>query len=121
MYKNFAGKAWGCNTKILFRMYTAIVRPIITYALVAWSKRTKLATARNLPNVQILACVCITEAMSTRPIAAIEAVLNLASLHNIVKRITFRMIKEGTTMYRSQSSDQTWHMSRGHMSKNSAL
>lgn len=52
------------------------MRLIITYASVAWSQRTNLATARNnlSSKVQRLACICITAALRTYPTAAIEVV-----------------------------------------------
>ncbi|XP_047987119.1 uncharacterized protein LOC125226977 [Leguminivora glycinivorella] len=77
-----AGNRWGLKPKIALWLYTAIVRPIVSYASVAWHKKTlqKVAVAR-LSSLQRTACSIVTGAMSSSPTAALEALLNLSPLH----------------------------------------
>jgi ribonuclease HI len=75
-------KTWGVTPKIALWMYTAITRPIITYAAIVWWRNCDKSNVRNkLTRLQRLACLNITGAMSTTPTAALEVLLNLAPLH----------------------------------------
>jgi len=47
VYRNIAGKTWGCNPSILRWMSTMIVRPMITYGAVVWYRKTELTTTRK--------------------------------------------------------------------------
>ena len=94
--RSIAGKKWGCSPKILLWIYTAIVRPMITYGAVIWAERTQLSTqARELHKLQRLACVCISGAMRTCPTASLEVLLGLTPLHLHIqmqaRRSIFRM------------------------------
>lgn len=66
VFKNFGGKNWECNPRILRWMYTAIVGPFITYKIVASGSGASLNRTRSNPSkIQRLACVYITGAMGT--------------------------------------------------------
>lgn len=108
--------------KILLWMCTMIVRLIVTYESIAWSKRTNSAIARNnLSKEQRLISVCLT--MKTCRTAFIEVVFDLVLLHIAVegaaKRTMLIKIKERTIRHRFQSSkvDQTWYMPWDDVSK----
>ncbi len=80
------GKTWGITPRAAHWLYTAIVRPIITYAaLVWWPKADQVQARKLLGRVQRLACACITGAMTTTSSAALDALLNLRPLHIHVK------------------------------------
>lgn len=84
--KRLAGIHWGLCPKNMFWLYTAVVRPIITYVCVIWHSKTKQKTCRSkLDSLQRLACLIITGAMSTTPTAAMEAVLSLPPLYTHVQ------------------------------------
>lgn len=77
-----AGNRWGLKPKIALWMYTAIVRPMVSYASVAWYKKaTQKQTVAKLGSLQRIACVIATGALSSSPTAALEAMLNLTPLH----------------------------------------
>lgn len=77
-----AGNRWGLQPKIALWLYTAIVRPMVSYASVAWyRKTTQKTTIARLGSLQRTACVIVTGAMSTSPTAALEAMLNLPPLN----------------------------------------
>ncbi|XP_063381255.1 uncharacterized protein LOC134667773 [Cydia fagiglandana] len=77
-----AGNRWGLKPKIALWLYTSIVRPIVSYASVAWyRKTTQKVTVMKLGSLQRTACVIVTGAMSSSPTAALEAILNLPPLH----------------------------------------
>ncbi|XP_055850655.1 uncharacterized protein LOC129915201 [Episyrphus balteatus] len=83
--RRLANKSWGCKPNILRWMYTMMVRPIITYGAVVWHKRTELVTTKKTLNkVQRLACLCITGSMRTCPTAAMEVILHLTPLHEVI-------------------------------------
>jgi hypothetical protein len=59
-------KTWGLKPQIVHWLYTAIVRPMITYgSLIWWPKVSQRKAATKLSSVQRLTCLCITAAMET--------------------------------------------------------
>jgi len=79
--RRMLGKNWGLQPKMMFWMYTAIIRPIITYASVVWWCKVEQITVRErLGSLQRMACLCITGAMSTAPTRALEVILDLTPL-----------------------------------------
>jgi len=62
-------------------MYTAIIRPSLTYAAVVWWPRVNLKRAsRKLEHLQRLACLYITGALRTTPTKALEIIVDLLPL-----------------------------------------
>jgi hypothetical protein len=67
---------------VIYWIYTAVVRLIITYAATIWWPRVKLKTSQaELGKLQRMACLGITGAMRTDPTAAMEVLLGLPPLH----------------------------------------
>jgi hypothetical protein len=62
---------------VIYWIYTAVVRPIVTYAVTIWWPRVKLKTSPELSKLQRMACLGITGAMKTAPTAAMEVLLGL--------------------------------------------
>lgn len=63
-------------------IYTAIVRPTVSYAAIVWWKKCKQSTVRKkLTKLQRLACLLISGVSNSTPTAAIELLLDLAPLH----------------------------------------
>ncbi|KAJ8932985.1 hypothetical protein NQ318_010569 [Aromia moschata] len=82
---------WGLRPRILHWMYTAIVRPVITYGAIAWWPGTRTDKARKqLDKVQRLACLGITSAMRTAPSRAIEVLTGLLPLHLVIEHEAMR-------------------------------
>ena len=79
--KQLIGKKWGLKPKLIHWIYTAVVRPILTYGCVVWwtalNKKTYL---ENITKVQRLACLFITGAMRSTPTSALEVMLGLHTL-----------------------------------------
>ncbi|KAF6214378.1 hypothetical protein GE061_009118 [Apolygus lucorum] len=83
-------KTWGLKPRMIQWLYTAIIRPIVSYAaLVWWPKTNQTAVQRTLNKVQRQACLGITGAMPTYPTAAMEVLLDLSPLHIHVQRVAF--------------------------------
>lgn len=73
---------------VIHWMYTAIIRPILTYGAVVWWRATETKSyLSNLVKVQRLACVGITGAWRSSPQAALEVILNLLPIDIHVKSI----------------------------------
>lgn len=67
-------------------IYTAIVRPMVSYAAFIWWPRCKIgAVQKQLGKIQRLALISITGAMKSTPTAALEALLNIEPLHIYVE------------------------------------
>jgi hypothetical protein len=64
---------------VVYLIYTAVVRPIISYAATIWWPRVKLKTSQaELGKLQRMVCLGITGGMRT---AAMEVLLGLPPLH----------------------------------------
>jgi hypothetical protein len=67
--------------KVMYWIYTAVVRPIVTYAATIWWPRIILKTNQaELSKLQRMACFWITGAMRT-PTAPIGVLLGFPTLH----------------------------------------
>ncbi|XP_049315637.1 uncharacterized protein LOC125779115 [Bactrocera dorsalis] len=84
--RRLAGRSWGCKPSIIRWLYTMIVRPIVTYGAVAWAtKAAQSSVIGRLSKLQRLACVCASGAMRTCPTVALEVLLQLTPLHQVIK------------------------------------
>lgn len=85
--RRMVGKTWGLTPKTTLWLYTAVIRPIISYGAIVWWPRTKLSTvAAKLQRLQRMACMAATGCMRTTPTAALEAILDLPPLHLFIKQ-----------------------------------
>ena len=83
------GKTWGITPKITRWMYTAVIRPSLSYASLVWWPRVDKKTAgRKLEHVQRLACLHITGAIRTTPTRALEIIVGLKPLIIFLKQET---------------------------------
>jgi hypothetical protein len=58
------GKTWGLWPHVVYWIYTAVIRPIITYSITVWWPRVKLKTSKaELSKLQRSACLSSTEAL----------------------------------------------------------
>ena len=66
--RKMLGKHWGLGPKVTSWLYTAIVRPILTYGAVVWITGLENKENRTILNrIQRLACKMITGAMRSTP------------------------------------------------------
>jgi hypothetical protein len=80
--KDTFGKTWVLKSKVLYWIYTAAVRPIVTYATTIWWSKVKLKTCQaELSKLQRTACLGITGAMRRAPTATMEVLLRFPPLH----------------------------------------
>ena len=80
------GKQWGLKPKMIHWIYSAIVRPRITYASLVWWPKTKERGAQDkLEKLQRLATLSITGAMRSTPTKALEALLFMLPLHQFIQ------------------------------------
>jgi hypothetical protein len=67
---------------MVYWIYTAVVRPTVTYAATIWWPRVKFKISQaELSELQTMACVGITGEISTAPTVAMEVLLGLPPLH----------------------------------------
>nr|XP_022911150.1 uncharacterized protein LOC111422156 [Onthophagus taurus] len=82
------GKTWGLSPRNALWIYTAVIRPMLTYgAVVWWSKTLQSTSTTALNKVQRLACLYVTGALRTTPTAAMENMLNLTPLHLFIQEV----------------------------------
>jgi ribonuclease HI len=107
------GSKWGLRPRVVHWLYTAVIRPMLSYAAVVWWPRTGIGTARlNLTRVQRQFCLAIAGCMRTTPTAALEIILDLPPLHIHIEREALaaacRLVRNGQL-----NADA---LRRGHMS-----
>ncbi|XP_050522055.1 uncharacterized protein LOC126894808 [Daktulosphaira vitifoliae] len=80
------GKTWGLKPRVMYWLYTSVIKPMILYGALVWWTRTALITARKeLSRIQRMAAIAITGALRTTPTVALEALIGLPPLHLEVK------------------------------------
>ena len=86
MCRSTYGKTWGLKPRVIYWIYTMMIRPILTYGSIVWWPRSKLGICkRELLKVQRIACVAATGAFPTTPTAAMELILGLVPLHIVIQ------------------------------------
>ncbi|CAL8127771.1 unnamed protein product [Orchesella dallaii] len=89
---------WGLSPKLMKWIYTAVVRPALTYGSVAWVTAVdKVSNIKYLEKVQRLALLLITGALSSTPTRALEALVGVLPIRVQVRATAL------TTMHR------LWH------------
>lgn len=84
--KRTFGKRWGLQPRIIHWMYTAIIRPIISYGSLVWWTATEIKSYLNeLYKVQRLAALCTTGVMRSAPQAGLDMILHLLPLDLFIK------------------------------------
>jgi hypothetical protein len=80
------GRRWGLRPRVVYWLYTSVVRPSITYASLVWWPGCETARSKQLlGTIQRLACLGITGAMCTTPTGAMEALVDLPPLDLVVQ------------------------------------
>jgi hypothetical protein len=70
------GTVWGLRPRVVYWLYTSIIRPSITFASLIWWTGCQTPSAKKqLSRVQRLACLGITGAMRTAPTGVMEALV----------------------------------------------
>ena len=76
------GKTWGLNPKVCHWIYTAVIRPKLSYAALVWLPAViKSNTLFYLDRVQRLALLNIFGVMRSTPTAGMECLVGLPPLH----------------------------------------
>ena len=108
--KSMHGKQWGMSPQMGKWIFTAIVRPIITYGAVIWWTATRKKTViAKLNRLQRAACLLISSAMKTCPTAAIEYAVGLTPLHIFIRKVAT------TTCFRLKLSSNSSPIIQGHL------
>jgi hypothetical protein len=80
------GKTWGLKPKVVYWLYTAVVRHIAIYAAnIGWPRVGLKTSQAELSKLQRMVCLGIPGAMGTAPTAAMEVLLGLSPLHLLVQ------------------------------------
>ena len=95
------GRHWGLTPKVMKWLYTAVIRPIITYGSAVWIQKIDEKTLqKKLTKLQRKACLMITNGSCSTPTAGMEAILSMRPLHIHVAETAIaslqRMSRQGT-------------------------
>ena len=83
--RKIEGKTWGIKPSMMKWIYTAMIRPIMSYACVSWAGGlNKKYLVRKLKKVQRLACLMISSAFPGTPTSALEILLNTTPIEEFL-------------------------------------
>lgn len=86
MARRMVGRNWGLSPSRMKWVYSAIVRPMMTYACVVWISATNVKTyMQGFNQVQRLACLMITGAMRSTPGRGMEALLGIPPIEEMLR------------------------------------
>ena len=102
--RQIVGKTWGIKPSMMKWIYTAMTRPIMSYACVSWAGGlNKKYLVRKLTKVQRLACRMISSAFPGTPTGALEILLNITPIEE------FLLVEAVRGWYRITVSE-LWHV-----------
>ena len=105
------GRHWGITPKVMNWLYTAVVRPIVTYGSLVWANKLEEKSLVNkLNRLQRKACLMITNASSSTPTAGMEAILSLRPLHIHLREIAL-------SSYHRMGIQNSWKTQAGDSSR----
>jgi hypothetical protein len=80
-------KTWELTPKVVYWIYTSVVKPILTYnAVLWWKKATQTSVGSKISRQQRLACMCVTGCMRSTPKSAPEVLLMLPPLSIFIEK-----------------------------------
>ena len=83
--RQIVGKTWGIKPSMMKWIYTAMIRPIMSYACVSWAGGlNKKYLVRKLTKVQRLACLMISSAFPGTPTGDLEILLNITFIEEFL-------------------------------------
>ena len=104
--RQIVGKTWEIISFMMSWIYTAMIRPIMSYACVSWAGGlNKKYLVRKLTKVQILACLMISSAFPGSPTSALAILLNITPIEE------FLLTEAVRGSYRITVSG-LWHVNR---------
>jgi hypothetical protein len=85
-YKGTSDKTWGLKPRVVYWIYTMMIRPILTSGSMVWWPRVRFKVSRTeLSKLQRLASLAIKWVMKMTPTAAMEVLLGLPPLHVMIE------------------------------------
>ena len=95
------GKSWGISPKVSHRLYTSVVRPVLTYGCIVWWKALeKSKHFKSFSSVQRSACIGMTGALRTTPTTGLEMLLDLLPIDLHVKSVAMKCAARLTSIGR---------------------
>ena len=83
--RQIVDKTWGIKPSMMKWIYTAMIRPIMSYACVSWAGGLNTTyLVRKLTKVQILACLMISSPFPGTPTGALEILLNITPIKELL-------------------------------------
>ena len=83
--RQIVGKTWGMKPSMMKWIYTAMIRPIMSYACLSWAGGlNKKYLVRKLTKVHRLACLIISSAFPGTATGALEILLNITLIEEFL-------------------------------------
>ena len=109
--KNLLGRRWGLKPAMVRWLYLSVTRPMMTYGSYVWWPKLEQRIARaELTKVQRIACLAITGAIRSTPTVALEAMLDLTPIYDVVMKGAAMSAFRDTGKARLRPGDMKGHM-----------
>ena len=114
--KASVGLKWGLNPEKVHWVYTAMVRPIVTYGSLVWAHAINKTMRKELQSLQRQALLAITGSMRSTPTDGLEAILGVVPLELYTKNLATNARARTASLVRSDwdglgrfKGHQRWH------------
>ena len=94
MCQRAMGSTWGLSPYLSHWIYTAITRPIVLYGALSWFTAIDRYNynIKNLNQLQLLACRCISGSFKSAPLDTLEAILGITPISLFIKEQVVRSV-----------------------------
>ncbi len=115
MLRSVLGSNWSPNPKMLKWVYTAAVRPMISYACHIWSDNLTDKNRKDLKSVNRLACLMMGKVQRSTPTAGMEIIYDIEPLDIFLERTAVMTFYQITDQVRRFWSGVGKIKRRGHL------
>jgi len=89
--KSMVGSTWGIKPDKMRWLYTAIARPVVSYAVIVWARERYPASIKlELTRLQRLGCKLISGSLRSAPTASLEVILDLPPLEHHLMQLAMK-------------------------------
>ena len=88
--KKAIGASWGLNPKYIRWIYTAIIRPMISYGSIAWQDKLKISSIKELERLQRLALLMMTGAIPSSPTSTLEILTSIEPIKLFLESVALK-------------------------------
>ena len=107
--RRLIGPTWGLQPKSMRWVYTALVRPVLSYGAIIWENNLTVLSKTSIERVHRLALLMITGAVPSTPTATLEVITGLEPIDLYLKKMALKTRVRTKSQLPSPTWDQIGH------------